>query len=100
MISEICEAFGCLPDEAERQDPKLVRRILTYRNAKLAKEWLNDTKGGRDRLQAHPHLIALVSEMLKAQGVLDAPDPLFQLEAAEEAADEPLPTLGRSAVPV
>lgn len=100
MISEVCEAFGCLPDEAERQDPQLVRRILTYRNAKLAKDWLNDTKGGRDRLQAHPHLIALVSEMLKAQGVLDAPDPLFQLEAGEDEGDEPAPTLGQPAMTV
>lgn len=60
-----------------------MRRILTYRNAKLAKEWINDTQGGRDQLEAHPHLIALVSEIITAQDQ-DAPDPLFRLEDAEE----------------
>jgi len=97
MISEVCEAFGCLPDEAERQDPQLVRRILTYRNAKLAREWLSDTQGGRARLEAHPHLITLVREMLEAQDVMDL-DPLFQLESPDDP--EPQPTLGRQSVPV
>ncbi len=84
MISEVCEAFTCTPSEAERQDPQLVRRILTYRNAKLARDWLNDTQHGQANLQAHPHLITLVREMLEAQDVLDAPDILFQLEAEDE----------------
>ena len=37
IISIVCEAFGCTPDVAMRQDLALVRRILDYRMIESAK---------------------------------------------------------------
>ena len=67
-LSEVCEAFGCLPDEAERQDQALVRAILDYRNAKHAIELFNQGDRGAQALQKHPQLLALLVEMHRAQG--------------------------------
>lgn len=69
-----------MPDEAERQDPQLVRRIIVHRNAKLAVEWMNGGEQGAESLRKHPALLSLLKEMMDAQGVLDADDPLFQTE--------------------
>jgi hypothetical protein len=79
----VCETFTCLPDEAERQDPQLVRRILQHRNAKYAVELMNGGEQGAERLKSQPALLGLLKEMLDAQGMLDADDPLF----AEEEED-------------
>lgn len=79
----MCETFGCLPDEAERQDPQLVRRIIQYRNAKLAVSWFNEPGKGIERLQEHPALVTLLTAMREAQGVTDAPDALFPVERDE-----------------
>ena len=41
-ISNVCRAFNCTPDVAERQDPILVQRIFTARNAEAALDLMNN----------------------------------------------------------
>lgn len=68
QVSEICEAFGCPPDVAERQDPRLVRAVIDYRNAKQAIAWFNDGERGQEQLAKYPELGTLLLELVRAQG--------------------------------
>lgn len=62
-VSNICESFGCLPDEAERQDPQLVRHILQVRNARYAVKLMN-TDGAE--FAKHPELGELLKRLVDA----------------------------------
>ena len=64
-ISNICEAFGCTPAEAERQDARLVDEIITYRNARVALAAM-DAKDVAV-FEQHPNLLTLLSKMTRAQ---------------------------------
>lgn len=57
-----------------------MRRIMQHRNAKYAVELMNGGEQGAERLRGKPALLALLKEMLDAQGMLDADDPLFAEE--------------------
>jgi hypothetical protein len=57
-----------------------VRRIIGHRNAKHAVELMNGGEQGAERLRRNPSLLSLLKEMLDAQGMLDADDPLFAEE--------------------
>lgn len=66
-ISEICEAFHCTPDVAERQDFALVQRIFEYRKAKAAVAAFDRGASGVKTLQEHPDWLELLAEMHRAQ---------------------------------
>jgi hypothetical protein len=74
MVSEVCEAFGCTPDEALRQDWGLVTAIFDYRAANQAVKSFND-KDGFTVLERNPQLIEVLARMARAQRgePLDAP---------------------------
>ena len=65
----VCEEFGCTPDIAVRQDLVLVRRILDYRAAMLAREKFNEKDKGAAfaYLQEHPRLLEVLALMSRAQ---------------------------------
>ena len=65
----VCEEFGCTPDVAARQDLVLVRRILDYRAATVAREKFNEKDKGAafEYLQAHPRLLEVLALMSRAQ---------------------------------
>lgn len=73
-MSEICEAFGCTPDEALRQDWGLVTAIFDYRTANQAVKSFNE-KDGFTVLERNPALIESLARMARAQRgePLDAP---------------------------
>lgn len=54
-----------------------MRRIIQDRNAKYLVELINGGEQGAERLRHEPSLLGLLKEMLDAQGMLDADDPLF-----------------------
>lgn len=60
MIDNICQAFGCTPNEALEQDPRLVLAIMECRALKEARRIHN-----RDvtKLQEQPELVTLWMEM-------------------------------------
>ncbi len=62
-MSNICEAFECLPDEAERQDPQIVRRIMNARNARYAIKLMAENG---NEFAKHPELGELIQRMTKA----------------------------------
>ena len=64
----VCEAFGCPPDVAERQDWALVTAVLEYRAAKAAIDLFNAGSRGVAELQKQPGLVALLLEINRAQG--------------------------------
>lgn len=66
MLSEICATFGCLPDEAERQDYVTVTSIIECRNFKQAIKWFNGGDGGASELEKHPELVKLMDEVTQA----------------------------------
>ena len=68
-MSVVCEEFGCTPDIAVRQNLVLVRRILDYRAATMARDKFNEKDKGAafDFLQAHPRLLEVLSLMSRAQ---------------------------------
>lgn len=66
-LSDVCEAFGCLPDEAERQDAALVQQILSYRTAAKAVEVYRMGKQGIEILAKYPVLIDSLVALSKAQ---------------------------------
>ncbi len=90
----ICETFGCLPDEAERQDWATVQAILDYRAAHRAIDLFNQGKEGIEQLQGQPAL----TDMIRLLGLADRDaltlaeaerqprerDPLFALAAGAE----------------
>lgn len=65
----MCEAFGCTPDAALRQDAMLVEEIIEYRAARTARDLFNapNKRWGFDQLAAHPALIELLARMRRAQ---------------------------------
>jgi hypothetical protein len=67
-VSGICEAFGCAPDVAERQNWQTVKAILEYRAAKAAVDMVNQGNSGMEELAKHPSLGNLLVEMHRAQG--------------------------------
>lgn len=83
-MSVVCEEFGCTPDIAMRQDLVVVRRILDYRAAMMAKEKFNDKDKGAafDFFHAHPRLLEVLTLMSRAQRGL----PLHVGDAAKEGA--------------
>lgn len=60
FISEVCEAFGCTPAEAEQQDPELVRRIFDVRNAEYGKKLMAEHS---DEIGKHPGIGVLFKRM-------------------------------------
>lgn len=64
-MSEICEAFTCLPDEAERQDWTTVRAVLDYRNARAARALFAERRF--DDLARNPALLDMLALMHRAQ---------------------------------
>ena len=72
MVSVICEAFGCTPAEALRQDWPLVEAILDYRAAERAAALLA-SEGGAERLAQEPALQRLLLDMRQAQNQIAEP---------------------------
>ena len=74
-MSEICESFGCTPDQAMAQDWELVSTVLDYRTAKAAVDVFGSTNRAAsfDTLKKHPELALALSRMNRAQlgGALD-----------------------------
>ncbi len=68
MVSEICRTFGCLPDEAERQQSTLVYGVMDCRNLRSAVDWFNGGQEGMEKLQEHPELLELMREVKRAMG--------------------------------
>lgn len=68
-MSEVCEAFGCPPDVAERQNYGLVSAILDYRAAMRAREVFNqpNKRQAFDQLRANPRLLEILALMRRAQ---------------------------------
>lgn len=66
MVSVICEAFGCTPAEALRQDWPLVQAVLDYRAAQRAAALLAGADGA-ERLAQEPALQRLLLDMRRAQ---------------------------------
>ena len=62
----ICEAFGCTPAEALRQDWPRVRSVLDYRTAERAAELLA-SEGGDELLAKQPALQRLLLDMRRVQ---------------------------------
>ena len=69
MVSIVCEAFGCPPDVALRQDWRLVKGILEYRLAESAKRQHNvdATKLSEAQVNLWGQMCAALVE-LKGQG--------------------------------
>lgn len=67
MLSQVCEAFHCLPDEAERQDWGTVQRVLEYRAFEGAVTVFRRGKAGIATFQQHPELLDLIVALRKAQ---------------------------------
>ena len=69
MVSIVCEAFGCPPDVALRQDWRLVKGILEYRLAESAKRQHNidATKLTKAQVDFWEEMCAALVE-LKGQG--------------------------------
>ena len=70
-VSDVCEAFGCTPDVALRQDARLVNQILEYRSVKAALRLANGGDKGNAELQKHPELLELLRTIDRAQRGLD-----------------------------
>lgn len=68
----VCQAFGCPPDVAERQDWPTVIGILEARAAKEALRLFNGGKRGLAELGKRPDLQRLMLAMVRAQGSPDA----------------------------
>ena len=73
-MSAICESFDTVPDVAQRQNWRLVRAILDYRNAEAAVHKFNGPNGA-EALAASPGLSRVLLAMHRAQngghGTLD-----------------------------
>ncbi len=69
ILSAVCEAFGCPPDVAARQDPALVRAVLDYRNAHTARDLYDAPDKARAfaTLARNPELSLLLARMRRAQ---------------------------------
>jgi len=67
VISIVCEAFGCTPDVAEKQDWSLVQAILDYRNAKVPLELMQQGEAGAKAMAAHPDVMNPIGELYRAQ---------------------------------
>ena len=80
-MAEVCAAFGCSPDVAERQPWWLTRAVLDYRNAREAVRLFGAGDEGRKQLMEQRHLTDLLLEMSRAQG---AP---IDLEAGGESGE-------------
>jgi hypothetical protein len=68
-VSVICEAFGCTPAEALRQDWHLVEAVLDYRAARAAIDVMNGPEASRsfETLKRNPRLVEVLSMMARAQ---------------------------------
>ena len=86
-MSEVCEAFGCAPDVALRQDWQTVLDVLDYRNAKAAIALFNQGKKGADQLLQQPHLMAILLRLTRAQqgDAVQEADVLRSMREREEA---------------
>lgn len=69
MLSDICAAFGCTPDVAERQDMYLLEQIGEYRAATQAVEVFRakDRKWAFETLANAPALTRMLGMMNRAQ---------------------------------
>jgi hypothetical protein len=61
ILSIVCEAFGCLPSQAAKEEWSVVRDILEYRLINSAKDQHN-----RDASQMTPDQINIWREMAEA----------------------------------
>lgn len=84
----MCESFGCLPSEAEREDPARIDAILEYRAAKLAVSWMNEGTAGAQKLADHPEMLTLLKLLYEAQGIDVSHDTLMEEAKASERDDE------------
>lgn len=67
LVSAVCEEFGCTPEEAIRQDARLVEQVVTYRRARDAIRLFNAGKDGAEQLAQHPELLDLLLDLSRAQ---------------------------------
>lgn len=88
MIDEICKAFSCPPDVAERQNPQLVRALLDARNARVGIDLFNQGKPGYEQLTRMTDVVHLLLEIARAQG--GQPQSLADVLTAPEEAEDKL----------
>ena len=90
VISTICEAFGCLPDEAERQNWSLVKSILEYRSARDTLRIERDgSRSEKEWLAAHPDTAASLKALYDAQRTIYAdPSLTSAIEVYRQAEQE------------
>ena len=65
MTSAICEEFGCTPEEAERQDVALCKRIMALRRYRDAWSEVNVRKLPQDQLTKGPWLEKVIDVQVK-----------------------------------
>ncbi len=67
ILSVVCEAFHCLPSQAEQESWPLVSSILDCRLAHWAVETMNDRAGGMATMGRNPQLMEMLRDMIQAQ---------------------------------
>ena len=63
ILSAICEAFSCTPEEALKQDPAIVIPVLEYRMAMAAKEQHN--RDATKMTDSQARMLKLLSDTLR-----------------------------------
>lgn len=84
-MSDVCEMFGCTPEEARRQDIRDVLDISDYRTARAAARlWKQGAKGIPD-LMKQPALAEMLVAMQRAIAETSGGDSGFTVETIYEA---------------
>lgn len=68
----LCQEFGALPSEMEREDWATVSAIMDYRRARRAVELVNGGESGYEELCQRADLTDILLAMARAQGGTDA----------------------------
>ena len=63
-----CREFGGWPSQALGEDMGLLERVLEYRAAEQAVELMNQGGDGAKQLGENAHMMAVLRDMLRAQG--------------------------------
>ena len=88
MISVACREFGGWPSDALREDMGIVERVLEYRAAEQAVELMNEGGDGAKRLGENAYQMAILRDMMRAQGQSVGVGSLAALVAAAAAKQE------------